>query len=126
MPVLFANGDFWRLWYAALFVFVVRWLETLAVAVFVFSAPHSPFLVAMMTMLRLLPMGLFGAVLGAVAERIQRRSAQIGVIALMGCTSAALAMLAYGGHLAVWQLALASFVNGLGWATDNPVRRVMI
>jgi MFS family permease len=124
--VLFANGDFWRLWYAGLVAFVVRWLETLAVAVFVYRATGSPFLVAMMTMLRLLPMGLFGAVLGAVAERIERRSAQIGVIALMGCTSAALAMLAYGGHLAVWQLALASFINGLGWATDNPVRRVMI
>jgi MFS family permease len=124
--VLVANGDFWRLWYAGLIVFVVRWLETLAVAVFVYRATGSPFLVAMITMLRLLPMGLFGAVLGAVAERIERRSAQIGVIALMGCTSAALAMLAYGGHLAVWQLALASFINGLGWATDNPVRRVMI
>ena len=30
----------------------------------------------MMTMLRLLPMGLFGAFLGAVAERIERRSAR--------------------------------------------------
>ena len=126
MPMLFANSDFWRLWYAGLVVFVVRWLETLAVAVFVYRATHSPFLVAMMTMLRLLPMGLFGAVLGAVAERIERRSAQLGVITLMGCTSASLAVLAYGGSLAVWQLALASFINGLGWATDNPVRRVMI
>jgi predicted MFS family arabinose efflux permease len=124
--LLFANGDFWRLWYAGLIVFVVRWLETLAVAVFVYRATGSPFLVAMMTMLRLLPMGLFGAVLGAVAERIERRTAQIGVIALMGCSSAALAVLAYAGHLAVWQLALASFINGIGWATDNPVRRVMI
>ncbi len=124
--LLFANRDFWRLWYAGLIVFVVRWLETLAVAVFVYRATNSPFLVAMMTMLRLLPMGLFGAVLGAVAERLERRTAQLGVIAMMGCTSAALAALAYGGHLAVWQLALASFINGIGWATDNPVRRVMI
>jgi MFS family permease len=124
--LLFANADFWRLWYAGLIVFVVRWLETLAIAVFVYRATDSPFLVAMMTMLRLLPMGLFGALLGAVAERIERRTAQIGVIALMGGTSASLAVLAYGGHLAVWQLALASFINGLGWATDNPVRRVMI
>src|SRR5207253_3128372 len=28
--------------------------------------------------------------------------------------------------LAVWHLALASFVNGIAWAADNPVRRVMI
>ena len=126
MSLLLANADFWRLWYAGLIVFVVRWLETLAVAVFVYRATGSPFLVAMMTMMRLVPMGLFGAVLGAVAERIERRTAQLGVIVLMGGTSASLAVLAYGGHLAVWQLALASFVNGLGWATDNPVRRVMI
>jgi MFS family permease len=126
IPLLFANGEFWRLWYAGLIVFVVRWVETLAIAVFVYRATGSPFLVAMMVMLRLLPMGLFGAFLGAVAERIERRTAQIGVIALMGGNSAVLAVLAYGGHLAVWQLALSSFINGVGWATDNPVRRVMI
>ncbi len=126
LPALLANRDFWRLWYAGLIVFVVRWLETLAIAVFTYQATASPFLVAMMLMLRLLPMGLFGAVLGAMAERIERRTAQIGVIAMMGCTSGTLALLAQSGHLAVWHLALASFINGVGWATDNPVRRVMI
>jgi MFS family permease len=28
--------------------------------------------------------------------------------------------------LQVWQLAVASFVNGCGWATDNPLRRMMM
>jgi MFS family permease len=45
---------------------------------------------------------------------------------LMGATSTALALLAWTGTLEVWHLALASFVNGCGWATDNPVRRVMM
>jgi MFS family permease len=45
---------------------------------------------------------------------------------LMGATSATLALLAWTGTLQVWHLALASFVNGCGWATDNPVRRVMM
>lgn len=126
LPALFANSDFWRLWYAGLIVFVVRWLETLAVAVFTYRATHSPFLVAMMTMLRLLPMGLFGAVLGAMAERIERRVAQLGMMSLMAATSGTMALLAHTGQLAVWHLALASFINGVGWATDNPVRRVMI
>jgi MFS family permease len=35
-------------------------------------------------------------------------------------------LLAHSDHLAIWHLAAASFLNGLGWATDNPVRRVMI
>ena len=41
-------------------------------------------------------------------------------------TSLSLAVLAHAGILAVWHLALASFCNGVAWATDNPVRRVMI
>jgi MFS family permease len=118
--------NFWRLWSVGLVVFTVRWLETVAVGVFVYQHSRSAFLVAMMTMLRLLPMGLFGAFIGAWAEKIERRLTLIGVVMLMLTTSISLALLAYSGHLAIWHLAAASFLNGLGWATDNPVRRVMI
>jgi MFS family permease len=118
--------DFWRLWSVGLVVFTVRWLETVAVGVFVYQSSRSAFLVALMTMLRLLPMGLFGAFIGAWAEKIERRMTLILVVMMMLATSATLALLAYGGHLVIWHLAAASFLNGLGWATDNPVRRVMI
>jgi MFS family permease len=118
--------DFWRLWSVGLVVFTVRWLETVAVGVFVYQSSHSAFVVALMTMLRLLPMGLFGAFIGAWAEKIERRITLIVVVMMMLTTSASLALLAHSGGLAIWHLAVASFLNGLGWATDNPVRRVMI
>ncbi len=118
--------DFWRLWSVGLVVFTVRWLETVAVGVFVYQHSRSAFLVAMITMLRLLPMGLCGAFIGVWAEKIERRITLIVVVMLMLATSTSLALLAYGGYLAIWHLAVASFLNGLGWATDNPVRRVMI
>ncbi|MGA3402946.1 MAG: MFS transporter [Acetobacteraceae bacterium] len=124
--LLSGRDDFWRLWFVGLVVFVVRWLETIAVGIVVYQRTGSAFQVAMMTMLRLLPMGLFGAFLGALAERIERRTALIAVIILMGSTSFTLAVLAHTGRLEVWHLALASFLNGVAWATDNPVRRVMI
>jgi MFS family permease len=124
--LLAGRPDFWRLWSVGLVVFTVRWLETVAVGVFVYQHSRSAFLVAMMTMLRLLPMGLFGAFIGAWAEKIERRITLIGVVILMLATSTSLALLAYNDHLAIWHLAAASFLNGLGWATDNPVRRVMI
>lgn len=120
------EAEFWRLWYVGLAVFVVRWLETVAVGVFAYQRTGSPFIVAMLTMLRLLPMGLFGAFLGAFAERVQRRSALIAVVLMMLASSAMLTVLAHLGMLEVWHLAVASFVNGVGWATDNPVRRVML
>jgi MFS family permease len=123
---LIDSADFWRLWFVGLVVFVVRWVETVAVGVFVYQHTESAFLVAMMTMLRLLPMGLFGAFLGAIAERTERRTTLILVTAGTLLTSLVLATLAHLHMLEVWHLAVASFINGIGWATDNPVRRVMI
>ena len=123
---LIDSADFWRLWFVGLVVFVVRWVETVAVGVFVYQHTHSAFIVAMMTMLRLLPMGLFGAFIGAFAERMERRTTLILVVSSMLITSLVLAMLSYSHSLEVWHLAAASFINGIGWATDNPVRRVMI
>jgi MFS family permease len=123
---LFAEPDFRRLWLVGLVVFAVRWLEMLAVAVFAYQHTGSPFIVAMLTMLRMLPMTLFGAVAGALAERLDRRTALIIVVISMLLSSSTLALLAWTGALAVWHVALASFVNGIAWTTDNPVRRTMI
>jgi MFS family permease len=123
---LFAEPDFRRLWLVGLVVFAVRWLEMLAVAVFAYQHTGSPFIVAMLTMLRMLPMTLFGAVVGALAERLERRTALIVVVISMLLSSSTLALLAWTGALAVWHVALASFVNGIAWTTDNPVRRTMI
>ncbi len=123
---LIDNADFWRLWFVGLVVFSVRWVETVAVGVFVYQHTGSAFIVAMMTMLRLLPMGLFGAFLGAIAERMERRTTLVLVVAVMLVNALVLAALAHLHMLAVWHLAVTSFINGVGWATDNPVRRVMI
>jgi MFS family permease len=118
--------DFWRLWYVGLIVATVRWLETVVVGIVVYQRTDSAFLVAMMTMLRLLPMGLFGVFLGALAERFDRGRTLFMVVLLMSGTSAVLAALDQAGQLEVWHLAVASFINGCGWSTDNPVRRVMM
>src|ERR1700712_5352731 len=118
--------DFWRLWYVGLIVATVRWVETVAVGVVVYQRTDSAFLVSMMTMLRLLPMGLFGVFLGALAERFDRGRTLLIVVLVMSVTSAVLAILARTGQLEIWHLALASFINGCGWCTDNPVRRVMM
>jgi predicted MFS family arabinose efflux permease len=125
---LFKQGpaDFWRLWMVGLVIFTVRWLETIVVAVFVYRHTGSPFIVASVTMLRLLPMGLLGAFLGAWAERIDKRLTLIVMVTIMLSASLSLGVLAWTGELAVWHVALASFVNGVGWATDNPVRRALI
>jgi MFS family permease len=118
--------DFRRLWLIGVIVFAVRWLEMLVVGVFVYQHTGSAFQVAMMTLLRMAPMVLFGPLIGAYVERIERRHAQVVVSLSMLLTAIAVAVLAYAGQLEVWHLAVASFCNGIAWAADNPVRRVMI
>ena len=119
-------ADFWRLWSVGLVASVVRWLETVVMGVIVYRETDSPFLVSVVTMLRLLPMGLFGAWLGVVVERFDRRLMLAGMIALLALTSAVLSIIAAFGLLQVWHLAVGSLVNGFGWLTDNPLRRTMM
>ena len=123
---LLGEPDFRRLWLIGLVVFSVRWLEMLAVAVFAYQRTGSPLVVALLTVLRMLPMALFGALIGAAAERIERRTALVLVMALMLLCSLVLTLLAWSHALEVWHLALASFISGLTWTTDNPVRRTMM
>lgn len=112
--------------YVGFVSYVVRWLETLAFALFAYQATQSAFVVVMLTMLRLLPMGLFGAFIGSAAGRHDLRQALLLVVGVSGMTTLLLAVLASTGWLAVWHLAVASFINGICMATDNPVRRMMI
>ncbi len=119
-------ADYWRLWYVGLVATTVRWLETVAMGVVVYQQTGSAFVVAMITMLRLLPMGLFGALVGSLAERFDRRITLAVIVALMAATSAVLAAIAWSGRLEVWHLMTASFINGVGWATENPLRRILM
>lgn len=125
-PGLFSVPDFRPLLFVGFIAFVVRWIEMLAFALFAYQLTGSAFVVAMLTMLRVLPMGLFGAFIGAAADKFALRSALLLVIAVMMTTTLVLAVLASIGALEVWHLGVASFVNGTGWASDNPVRRMMI
>src|SRR6185295_9114576 len=90
-------GDFWRLWYVGMVVSTVRWLETVAMGIVVYQQTGSAFVVAMVTMLRLVPMGLFGAFLGALAERFDRRLTLAGLVGLLALTSTLLFLVAWLG-----------------------------
>lgn len=123
---LFRDGDFRRLWSIGLISFLVRWLEILVFGVFVYQQTGSAFLVASMTMLRLLPLALFGVALGSLAARIRRRTGLVVMVAVLTGLAAILWIVAALGHLAVWHLAVASFIGGTVWAADNPMRRGLI
>jgi len=105
---------------------LIRWLEILAFGVFTYQQTGSAFWVASMTMLRMLPMGLFGIAFGALAARISRRRGLLVVQGSLLAITLTLLLVSKAGELEIWHLAVASFINGTAWAGDNPMRRGLI
>jgi MFS family permease len=120
------NPQLLRLWAVGLLVSLVRWLEVLAFGVFTYQQTQSAFWVASMTMLRMLPLGLFGVPVGALAARVSRRTGLLASQGALLATSLALWIVSSVGALEVWHLAVACFINGTAWATDMPMRRGLI
>jgi MFS family permease len=122
-PPIHLDRDFRRLWVAGLLGSLVRWLEVLVFGVFTYQQTGSAMWVTSMTLLRMLPMALFGVAMGALASRVPRRTGLVVSYVVMFAMALVLLGVSVSGALNVWHLALASFVGGVVWAADNPMRR---
>lgn len=123
---LLAEDAFRRVWLVGAATGTVRWLEFLATSVYVFEATRSPFQVAMLTVVRMLPLALLGAFAGALAERFSRRAILATILAAGVAGSALQAWLAWLGLLELWHVWLGALLNGTIWAIDMPVRRTLM
>ena len=123
---LFQNPEFFRLWGIGAVSSTIRWLEMLAVGVFVFDLTGSAFQVALMLIVRMAPLAFFGALAGAVGERINHRHMlMLGIIVMMG-VSAVLAFLSGTEQIQLWHIGVGTFVSGIFWVLDFPVRKTLL
>jgi MFS family permease len=118
--------SFFVLWLGGGLVGAMRWLEVLAIGIWTFAETGSAVLVALMMVLRQLPMLPLGPLIGGLAEQMSRRTLLITGFLLQAGVSASLALSAYAGTLAVWQVALGALLSGIYSAMEMPVRRTMV
>lgn len=123
---LLRDAGFLRVWAIGLIGNTMRWLELLAIGIFVFEVTGSALLVAVMTIARQLPLALFGTFIGPVAERTNRKYLLIAGFSLMTLSTSFMGVLAYLGVIEIWHIAICVFINGSCWALDYPVRRTLI
>ncbi|MCY4231264.1 MAG: MFS transporter [Alphaproteobacteria bacterium] len=123
---LIGNLAFRRVWVSGALSNVNRWLEILAVGVWVYDRSGSAFDVTLMFMLRMLPLMLFGALAGSLAERFDRRALVMAGLCTLTASSTALGLLAAFGDLMLWHVAAGAFLNGMVWACEMPLRRTML
>ena len=70
---LLGQPNFLKAWMVGAVVGTMRWLDMLAIGVYVHEVTGSALTVAMTLFVRMLPMFLFGAIAGAYAERVDRK-----------------------------------------------------
>ena len=124
--ILIRDKDFRRIWLAGGLGWMMRWLEILAVGVFTFEVTGSALMVALLTMVRTLPMLFFSAFTGAIADRFDRRLMLLCGLCLLALISSVLAFLALTGRIELWHVALGAFASGLYGTLEFPVRRTML
>ena len=123
LGVLIGDPLFRRIWLVGLCSGIARWLEMLVVGIFAYDATGSPFLVALLVMLRMAPLSLFGSLVGAAADRTSPRLLLIVALVGAGLISGSVCALFFFGFPSYWVVAAASVAAGLVWTCDMPLRR---
>lgn len=123
---VFADAAYRRLWGIGAINSIMRWIETVAVSVYVYDLTGSAWSLALVSFFRALPMLVFGIVLGAIADRVNRRAMLIFFMALIAVTYAVLGALVVTDRIQLWHIYVGTFIVGMSWATDFPVRRNMV
>ena len=115
-----------NLWGAALLIGIVRWTEILALGIYTWAETASAFLVAIVAACNWVPSALFGAFVGGLAERVDRRRLLLVGIGIYCVLLGVLAFLALSGRLELWHVTAGTFASGLLWTTEYPVRKTLL
>lgn len=118
--------NFRRVWMVGAVAGTMRWLDMLAIGVYVLEVTGSALTVAMTLFIRMLPMFLFGALAGAYAETVDRKKLLTSLLfGLVGIYIALFALM-WTGNLELWHLAIGVFFSGIYWALEMTIRRTMV
>ncbi len=104
----------------------MRWMETVALGIFVFELTGSPFWVAVVGFLRMIPMLLLGPTIGLISDRVNRKVLMGSTLSSLSVVYVVMVVLVVSDRIELWQICVAATLAGVMWATDFPVRRAMI
>ena len=123
---LLREPDYRRIWGVGIASGIGRWLDMLAVGIYAFETTGSPFLVALLVMLRLLPLVLLGSVVGTLADRFSPKRFMIAGMAIGAVVAIIVFLLLLFDLANYWVVAASAVASGLVWSMDMPLRRRML
>ena len=125
-PTLLRDGRYVRIWLVGWFTGIVRWLDLLAYGIFAYELTGSPLMVALIALVRFLPLALLSLPFGAASDTLSPRKIMFWSLVGVSMTTAGMLAIQLTSGLAYWHLILATLASGIFWASDMPLRRKMI
>ena len=101
-------------------------METVALGIFVFEMTGSPFWVAVVGFLRMIPMFLLGPIIGLISDKVNRKLLMGTTLSTLAGVYCVLTFLVVSEQIELWHVCVGAALAGIMWATDFPVRRAMI
>ncbi|MBO04898.1 MAG: hypothetical protein CL731_07795 [Chloroflexi bacterium] len=121
-----SNPSYRRLWGIGIASTTMRWMETVALGIFVFEMTGSPFWVAVVGFLRMIPMFLLGPIIGLISDKVNRKLLMGTTLGILAGVYGVLNFLVVSAQIELWHVCVGAALAGIMWATDFPVRRAMI
>ena len=120
------HRNFTLIWGGSIVSNVGTWMQNVAQGWLVLQLTNSPFWLGMLGLSFAVPMIVFPLIGGAVSDRVDR--IKLLTITQSGqlLSALALAILTWTGHINIWYILAASFINSTMLAFDNPTRQALI
>ena len=118
--------DYRLLWIGTLFTSSGQWIQQITVGWLTYELTNSAFLLGAVNGFRALPLLFFAPLGGVAADRIDRKFLMQTTQAGLLIASAIMAVIVFSGQLQLWHLFAFTFITGIAWAFNNPVRQSIV
>lgn len=105
------RSDFWKFWMGQTISTLGSSFTSFALPLLIFQLTGSPLNLALTVVVTVLPYALFGLVIGAWVDRVNRKSLMIVADVARTLVIASIPLASALGHLSVWWIYAAAFVN---------------
>ena len=113
------------LWFGTLCMSSGTWIQQVTLGWLAYEMTGDPVQVSIVLGLRALPM-LGAPIAGVVADKFDRRMALLLDQSYMALLAVVFAAVLQFGFVQMWHLHAFSFLTGVGWALNNPLRQSLV
>lgn len=118
--------DYRLLWIGTLFTSSAQWVQQVTIGWLAWELTGSAFLLGAINGFRALPLLILAPLGGVAADRLDRKALMQGTQVLLLVASLVMTAILFAGELRVWHLFAFTFITGIAWAFNNPVRQSVV